>query len=134
MATWESVAERSVASQQAGTETPPAADAAREGIDLTGIASITFWVDAGAGETITADTGQLDLYQHDGGLWGCVPASVQPIPPGASGNRRVQIGTVVISNPRGWLAAFANGISVSGASLSVEMRVTKNGHLGGIPA
>jgi hypothetical protein len=130
-ATW-TASGRSVSSVQAGTEAAPTLST--DGLDLTGIHAVTVWLDAGAGQTITSDAGQVDLYQRDSGLWAVAPAVVMPVPPGSSGLRRVQLGTVRIDNPRGRLAPIANGVTVSGASLTIEALVTAVSHLGGIPA
>jgi hypothetical protein len=125
-ATWTSLGVRSVRSQQAATEAGPAPTDASGGIglSLTEVAGITFWLDAGEGQTISADVGQVDVYQHDGGLWGDAPLLVLPVPPGSATRRRVQLGTVRVENPRGRLAPIANGLSVSGSSVTIDALVT----------
>jgi hypothetical protein len=97
-------------------------------MDLSSLAAVTFWLDAGEGETITADTGQVDIYVYDHDLWGAALLLTLAVPPGATGLRRVQLGTVPIDNQRGRIAPIANGLSASGATVIIEALVTKYGY------
>lgn len=129
MATWTPLDARSVRSVQSLTETPPAPTDANEdiGMVLDSLGAITFWLDAGAGETITADSGQVDIYTHDAALWGYAPALTLVVPMGSSGKRRVQLGTVPILNPRGRLAFFTNGLSASNTVVAIDALATDRG-------
>jgi hypothetical protein len=131
-ATWAPIpgCSRSVTSTQAKTEAAPTAST--DGQDLTSIAALTFWLDAGEGQTITADAGQVDIYLRDG-EWGLSPGNKIQIPTGSAGQRRVQLATVLIDNPRGRLAVIANGIMASGATVTLEQRATLNSYLGPVP-
>jgi hypothetical protein len=131
-ASWTVIASRSVRSVQAKTEDAPAD--ARDGLNLDGVASVSFWLDAGEGETISADAGQFDVYAYDSGVWGLSPLLVLAVPPGAAGQRRVQLGTVLIDNPRGRLAPVANAIEASGATVILEALATGYGHGARFPA
>jgi hypothetical protein len=119
-------ASRSVRSVQATTEAAPVS--ADDGLNLDVISAVTISLDAGPGETITGDVGQADVYRYDDAvaIWEIVPQLVFPVPPGASGKRRVSLGTILIDNPRGRLAVIANGMSVSGASLILDMQASKS--------
>ena len=121
--------ERSVRSVQALTEAPPGVldAAAGVGMVLDSIGAITFWLDAGLGETITGDTGQVDIYTHDADLWGYAPALTLFVPTGSSGKRRVQLGTIPILNPRGRVAFFTNGLSASGSLVAIDALATDRG-------
>ena len=121
-ATWASIGPRSVSSIQATTEAAPSV--ATDGMLLEAVAAVTVWLEADAGQTISADVGQVDVYQHDIGAWGAAPALVLQVPPGSSGHRRVQLGTVRIDNPRGRLACIANGVSVSSGGVTVYIVAT----------
>jgi hypothetical protein len=96
---------------------------------LAGVAGITFWLDAGEGELITGETGQIDIYIYDNDVWGVALLLTLGVPPGATGLRRVQLGTVQIDNPRGRMAPIANGISASGATIIIEALATNHGYL-----
>jgi hypothetical protein len=128
-ATWTQLNARSVRSVQALTETPPAPTDASAGVGmvLDSLGAITFWLDAGAGETITADQGVVDIYTHDADLWGYAPALTLVVPMGSSGKRRIQLGTVPVLNPRGRLAFFANGISASNTVVAIDALATDRG-------
>jgi hypothetical protein len=129
MATWTPLENRSVRSIQGLTETPPAPTDTNEGVGmvLDSLGAITFWLDAGDGETITADTGTVDIYTHDAGLWGYAPALTLWVPAGSSGKRRVQLGTVPVLNPRGRLAFYTNGVSASNAAVAIDALATDRG-------
>lgn len=128
-ATWEEMGVRSVRSIQALTEAPPGPTDASAGVGmvLDSLGAITFWLDAGAGETITGDVGSVDIYTHDADLWGYAPALTLFVPAGSSGKRRIQLGTVPILNPRGRLAFFANAISASNAVVAIDALATDRG-------
>jgi hypothetical protein len=121
-ATWSLLDSVSVRSTQAATEAAPTLDT--DGLPLNGVMAITVWLDAGAGQTISSDAGQADIYVFDPDLWGPAPALVLAVPPGSSGQRRVLLGTVSIDNQRGRVAPILNGVTVSGASATVDVLVT----------
>src|SRR5438128_264928 len=121
-ASWAPFDSVSVRSTQAATESAPTLDS--DGLPLNGVMAITVWLDAGAGQTITSDAGQADIYVFDASLWGPAPALVLAVPPGSSGQRRVLLGTVSIDNQRGRVAPILNGVTVSGASATVDVLVT----------
>lgn len=129
MATWQELGDRSVRSIQALTETPPGPTDAHEGIGmvLDSIGAVSFWLDAGDGQTITGDAGQVDIYAHDAGLWGVAPSLMLPVPKGSSGKRRVLLGTRVIANPRGTLGFYANGINASNTVIAIDAMATDRG-------
>lgn len=129
MATWTQLGVRSIRSVQALTETPPAALDASEGVGivLDSLGALTFWLDAGDGQTITADSGQVDLYTHDADLWGYAPALTLFVPVGSAGKRRVQLGTVPVLNPRGRLGFYANGVAASSAAIAIDALATDRG-------
>lgn len=128
-ATWTDLGERSVRSVQGLTETPPGPTdpSAGVGMVLDSIGAITFWLDAGAGETITADSGRVDIYTHDADLWGYAPALTLFVPAGSAGQRRVQLGTIPILNPRGRVAFFTNGVVASNAVVAIDALATDRG-------
>jgi hypothetical protein len=128
-ATWQALGPRSVRSVQALTEAPPGPLDSNEGVGivLDQIGAITFWLDAGDGQTITADVGQVDIHVHDADLWGIAPLLTLQVPPGSANKRRVQLGTVPIQNPRGRLAFFANGLSASGSVVAIDALATNVG-------
>lgn len=125
-ASWTLLDQFSVTSVQIATEAAPTL--ATEGLKLDGVRALTIWLDAGAGQTITSDAGQADIYVFDNLLWGVAPAIVLQVPPGSSGKRRVQLGTVGIDNQRGMLAPILNGVTVSGASAILDVLVTIDRH------
>src|SRR4051812_1920663 len=98
-ATWDKLDAVSVRSTQIATEAAPTLS--DDGMPINGVRAVTFWLDAGAGQTLTSDAGQVDVYVFDADLWGVAPALVLQVPPGSSGQRRVQLGTVSIDNQRG---------------------------------
>lgn len=112
----------STLSVQIGTESAPTLST--EGMNLDGVMALTVWLDAGSGQTITADVGQADIYVYDNAIWGLAPAIVLSVPPGSSGKRRIQLGTLTVDNQRGRLAPILNGVTVSGATATVEILVT----------
>jgi hypothetical protein len=129
VATWDQLGNRSVRSVQGLTEAPPAALDSSEGVGLVvdSVRGISFWLDAGAGYTITADSGQVDIYFHDADLWGIAPDLVLKVPVGSAGKRRVLLGMVPIVNPRGRLAMFTNGIQAGNTSVAIDAMVTNIG-------
>jgi len=114
---------RSARSVQAATEAAPTL--ATDGLSLIGVRGVTVWVDAGVGQTITSDAGQIDMYVYDPASWGLAPNLVMPIPPGSTGQRRVQLGTIPVDNPRGRLAPISNGLQVSGSTVTLDILVTE---------
>jgi hypothetical protein len=84
------------------------------------IPSISFWLDAGDGYTITTDEGMVDIFIHDVGLWGKAPDLSLPVPPGSAGQRRVLLGTRYVINPRGRIAMFTNGIVSGNTSVALD--------------
>lgn len=121
-ASWTQIDTISVRSTQAATESAPTLDA--DGMPLANVMAITVWLDAGAGQTITSDAGQADIYVFDVGLWGPAPTLVLAVPPGSSGQRRIPLGTVTIDNQRGRVAPILNGVTISGASATVDVLAT----------
>lgn len=94
---------------------------------LDSVGAIAFYLDAGDGYTITADTGQVDIYVHDGGLWAKAPALSLPVPTGSSGKRRVHLATKLIVNPRGTLGFYANGIQAGNTVVAIDAMATDRG-------
>lgn len=131
MATWAPIdgLPRSVRSIQALTEAPPATTDASEGVGvvLDSLGGLIVWLDAGDGHTITGEAGSVDVYIHDAGLWGYAPLLSFRVPAGSSGKRRVQLGTVPISAPRGRLAPFLNGVQCSNAVAALDILATNVG-------
>jgi len=125
-ATWTSLGARSVRSTQAKTESAPSG--ATDGMSLADVYAISFWLDAGVGQTISGDVGQVDIYVLEDGGWGVAPNLVLAVPPGSSGNRRVQLGTVSIEARRGRLAPIANGVTASGATVVLDALATVDAH------
>lgn len=121
-ATWTLVDAVSVTSTQIASEAAPTLDA--DGMPLEGVMALTVWLDAGSGQTITSDAGQADIYIFDKSLWGLAPSIVLSVPPGSSGKRRVQLGTVAVDNQRGRVAPILNGVTVSGANATLDVLVT----------
>jgi hypothetical protein len=121
-ATWALLDSISVTSVQAATEAAPSLDT--DGMPLQSVLAISVYLDAGAGQTITSDAGQADIYVFDNFLWGPAPALVLAVPPGSSGQRRVLLGTVSVDNQRGRVAPILNGVTVSGATANVDVLVT----------
>jgi len=121
-ATWSALNEISVTSTQSGTEGAPTDSA--DGIRLDGVMAITVWLDAGSGETITSEAGQADLYVYDNGAWGLAGTAPLLVPPHSAGVQRVSLGTIVIENQRGRLAAILNGVTVSGSTAQVDIMAT----------
>lgn len=123
-ATWDPIAgeARSVRSIQALTETPPATldPSAGIGFVMDEVGQVTFYLDAGDGETITGEGGKVDVYVHDCGLWAYDPDQALIVPPGSLGKRRVVLGTRILPHGRGRLAFFANGIQVSGSVVAID--------------
>lgn len=111
-------------SVQIATEAAPTLST--EGVSIQDVIAITVWLDAGAGQTITSDAGQADIYVFDNSIWGSAPYLVLAVPPGSSGLRRVQLGTVMVDNRRGRVAPILNGVTVSGASAIVDVLVTSD--------
>ena len=130
-ATWEAIGSRSVKSAQAATEAAPTDEA--DGMSLVGVAAITFRLEADEGQTIGADTGQVDVYLYDAGAWAESPAITIQVPAGSLGARRINLATVVIDNARGRLAPIANGINVTGGGVTLYALATAPGHSGQIP-
>ena len=125
-AVWTGIGERSVRGVMAATEVAPSGDA--DGMSLDGVAAISVWLEADLGETISADSGQVDIYVRDLNVWGIAPAVPLPIPPGSSGQRRVLLGSLTVTNPRGRLAAVCNGVVLSGGGATVELTATMVRH------
>ena len=121
-AVWTQIAHRSASGVMAATETAPSA--ATDGVNLTSVGGLTFYLEADEGQTINADTGQLDLYVFDFGSWKLAPALTLPIPPNSAGNRRILVGSVLVDNPRGRVAAICNGVGLSGGSATVYIGAT----------
>lgn len=121
-ASWALLDACSVTSTQAATEAAPTL--ATDGMRLDNVMALTVWLDAGAGQTVTSDAGQADIYVFDNSLWGVAPGIVLSVPPGSSGKRRVQLGTIGVDNQRGRVAPILNGVTVSGASATVEVLAT----------
>lgn len=121
-ATWTLLDAVSVTSTQIATESAPTLST--DGMPLNGVMALTVWLDAGAGQTITSDAGQADIYVFDNALWGLAPSIVLSVPPGSSGKRRVQLGTVSVDNQRGRVAPILNGVTVSGANATMDVLVT----------
>ena len=121
-ATWELIGERSVRSVQALTETPPGPLDASAGIGfvLDEIGTITVYLDAGDGHTITGDVGQVDVYVHDVGLLAYEPDASMPVPAGSAGRRRVVLGARVSPHGRGRIAMFTNGIQASNTVVAID--------------
>jgi len=128
-ATWDPMGDRSVRSVQALTEAPPAPTDASEGVGMVidFIGAVAIWLDAGDGYTITADAGQVDILFHDAGLWGFAPELSLPVPPGSAGKRRVLLGERRITNPRGRMAMFANGIQAGNTVVAIDALATNVG-------
>jgi hypothetical protein len=121
-ATWLPLDSISVQSVQAGTEARPTA--AADGMPLAAVIAVTVWLDAGQGQTITSDAGQADWYVYDNGAWGLAALEPLAVPPHAAGERRVSLGTVPIGNQRGRLAPILNGVTLSGATATLDILVT----------
>lgn len=124
-ATWTLLGSFSVTSTQAATEAAPTLST--DGLSIDGVMALTVWLDAGSGQTISNDVGQCDIYIYDNAVWGIAPAIVLQVPPGSTGKRRVQLGSVSIENRRGRLAPICNGVVVSGANVTVDVLATLDG-------
>lgn len=121
-ASWTRLDSISVTSVQAGTEAAPAL--ADDGMPLANVMAVTVWLDAGLGQTITSDAGQADIYVFDNGGWGLAATAPMSVPPHSAGLQRVSLGTIVVENQRGRIAPILNGVTVSGASASVDVMAT----------
>jgi hypothetical protein len=78
-ATWDKLDAVSVRSTQIATEAAPTLS--DDGMPINGVRAVTFWLDAGVGQTLTSDAGQVDVYVYDADLWGVAPALVLQVPP-----------------------------------------------------
>jgi hypothetical protein len=132
LATWDLIdgCTRSVRSYQETTESPPTVD---DGVNISGCDAMTIWLMTETGETISAETGQVDIYQYDPDQWGYVPALAVAVPPGSTGRNRVQMGTFLIDNPRGRIAPLCNGISVTGGKVYLDILFSYSRNAGRVP-
>ena len=121
-ATWTPLDSQSATSVQSATESAPVS--ANDGIDLRNVIAVTVWLDAGSGQTITSDAGQVDMYWYDNGSWGLAPVLPLQVPPHAAGQQRVSLGTFAWDNPRGKLAPILNGVTVSGSTATLDVLVS----------
>lgn len=112
----------SVTSVQAPTEAAPTL--ASDGMSKEAVIAVTIILDAGAGQTILSDYGEILIYEYDNGQWADAPTMTVQIPPGSAGNQRVSIGTFPVENRRGRMAPICFGVEVSGASVSLDVLAT----------
>jgi hypothetical protein len=123
-ATWDVIVghQRSVRSLQALTEAPPGPLDASEGVGfvIDEVGTVTFYIDAGDGHTITADVGEVEVHVHDVGLWAFAPDMTLAVPAGSAGKRRVVLGTRSAPHARGRMAMFAKGIQASNSVVAID--------------
>jgi hypothetical protein len=116
-ATWVRISDRSFKSVQATTESAPSG--AADGLNLTNVHAITFWLEADSGQTLSG-AGDVDIYAYTSSTdWGLAPLLVFDVPATAASKRRVVLGTVAIDNPIGRLAMIANGVTVSSGGVTI---------------
>ena len=90
---------------------------AGDGVALSGVSSITVYVEAESGQTLSGG-GTLTAYNYDSviGAWVPCPESDLTIPASASGKRRISFGDRAIGSPRGRILYGASSVTISGGT------------------
>jgi hypothetical protein len=104
-----------------------------EGAQLEGCDAVTIWIATEPGQSFSGENGQVDIWQYDVGEWGVAPALSLLVPPGSTGKSRVQLGTMLIDNPRGRLAPICNGIQVTAGNVLVDVLFSYARNAGKVP-
>lgn len=120
MATWTSLGGRSVRGAQSATDTIPT-HGSKPGVNLADVGGFTVTMECDAGQTFATAAGSFQAWYDDELLSDIsyMPEVDLVLPTSAVGQRRVSFGGFTVASPRGHLAHIANGIQVTGGSLTV---------------
>jgi hypothetical protein len=95
-----------------------------EGISKESVIAVTIYLDAGPGQTFTADYGAVVFYEYDNGLWSEVPVLTMLLPPDSAGHQRISLGTIPVENRRGRMAPILFGVECSGPTVTLDIMAT----------
>ena len=121
-ASWTRLDSISVTSVQLPTESAPTLSS--DGMPKEAVIAVTLILDAGPGQIILSEAGEIEIYEYDNGQWADAPTMRVLIPPGSAGKQRVSIGCFPVENRRGRMAPICTALEVTGATVILDVLAT----------